>query len=142
MKVLNLLLKKLHSERLLAQRIVVYHMRSLNLQPQNLPTTKYLLTVDKEASSHYRLNQSGKANHALKNDQKLKLQECNNTGVFYKGVLILKYTIRQLAEDAKNLSFEAKKKENFCEVKTLISKSNVLKCAVKAKQETLDQLLT
>ena len=135
-KNVKILVENLHWECLIAQRIVVDHMRSVNLQPQNLLITKSLLTDDKEASCHYHLNHSCKANQAVKNDQELKLQEYN-TEAFYKDVLIFNYTMKQVAEDAENLSFEAVKKYNFCEVKTLIFKWNSLKCATKAKQETL-----
>ena len=62
---------------MIAQRIVVDHMRSYNLEAHALPITKSLLGHVKEASSRYRISQKEKAQLAVKNDRDLKLQELN-----------------------------------------------------------------
>ena len=118
----------MYGETLIAQRVIVDHMKSHNLQWQQLNMTRRLMKLVKGARAAYIADQKKRSQSKIQNEKALQKQDLAQQIQDYpQKISILEGTVIQLKADADKFSFEAGNKNTLMEIKSTLGKSNALK---------------
>ena len=137
----KLFIENLHTESLIAQRHIHYHMQSYDLQAHDLDITHELLNFVSSARKHY--FQSQKERLAKEKSSKdCQLAELNEDILkLNTKAMLFKSTISDLLKSSDKALLDAEKKETLAEMRNEVTKTNALKRAATKKQEELDKTL-
>ena len=118
----------MYGETLIAQRVIADHMKSHNLQWQQLNMTRRLMELVKGARAAYIADQKKRSQSKIQNEKALQKQDLAQQIQDYpQKISILEGTVIQLEADADKFSFEAGNKNTLTEIKSTLGKSNALK---------------
>ena len=124
----NLLVENMHEDSLIAQRIVNDHMKSMKLQAYEVKVTKSCLDKVNTARRKYfdALTQKSVSNQ--RSERRTKIESINEEiSLVKQEISLLETTIKDTRKKADTFAEKALIRTTFVEMKSLLTKSNVLK---------------
>ena len=130
-------------QSLKARRIVYDHLISTDVAVAEFPIKRELIQSCKAAHSRYCANLEQQKDVATKEvvSKKRKLLQEELASVKKKKI-DLESVVTSLEKDVERFSREAEKKDNFVEMKAMVTKRNAVMDAVECKRKTIKDLET